>query len=125
SRADSSSGWPPGPHSVQPPRAPAAVVPSRTLRPRKVLRCIVVYLSVAVMGVESDLHAEGLGQLAFLQAVQTVEAVVELVELAASGFVREQFTQWLLQGGEALAALLEGGVDVRHQALLILAQQGL
>lgn len=57
------------------------------------------------MGVEADLHAERFGQLAFLQAVQAIEAVVQLVQGGATGFVGEQFDQWAVECSQALTGV--------------------
>ena len=50
------------------------------------------------MGVETQLDTKRLGQFDFVQAVQLVEAVIEVVQLLATGFLSEQLTQGALDG---------------------------
>jgi hypothetical protein len=77
------------------------------------------------VGVEADLHVERLGQLAFLQAVQAIEAVVKLVQGGAPGFIGEQLTQGTVECGQALTGVLVSGVDAFCQVGLVVAQQRL
>src|SRR5690606_8990219 len=79
--------------------------------------------SVTVVGVEAQLDAEGLGQLAALQAVDLVEAVVEGVQLCAAGLVGEQFSERALQGGQLLAGGSVLLVDALGQLALVVAEQ--
>lgn len=82
--------------------------------------------SVAIVGVEAQLHAEGAGQVAFVQAVDHVQAVIEGVELVAPVFAGEQFGErFLFQRRQLRVAVGVGGVDLAGQGLLFGRQQGL
>lgn len=71
------------------------------------------------MSVEADLHAEGAGQLLLVQAMQTIDALVERIQFAAALFVRQLHAEWLRQPAQVLQQLGVSGVDALGQVRLL------
>lgn len=69
------------------------------------------------------MDAQRLGQFAFVQAVDHVEAVVDIVELLAAGIVAEHFAEGTLAAGEQFQGRGVGGIDLVGQQLLLSRQQ--
>src|SRR5690606_35758067 len=88
-------------------------------RPKNVRR----FISVSVVGIETDLDAQRPGQLALVQAVQGIDTLVQGIQALATAWVGDQLAERLLQRIQFLHHCLIGAVDTRGDFRLIAAEQ--
>ena len=62
-----------------------------------------MHVSVSIVGVKAQLDAQCAGEVAFLQAVQAIQADIQRIQLGTPGVVAQQLVERLLERGQLLA----------------------